>query len=461
MADPIPTIKPSPDRSDTIFALSSGHPPAAIAVVRICGPRAGDALRLLAGRVPEPRRAMLVNVRNPTTGEVIDQGLALWFPGPASETGEDMAELQLHGGRAVIAAALTALGGIEKLRLAEPGEFTRRAFEHGRIDLTRVEGLADLIYADTEAQRQQALRQLRGLLGNQAETWRRSLIEAMALIEAGIDFADEGDVPTTLVEPALDTVKQLCDIITKTLLDSRRGERLREGMGVAIAGPPNVGKSSLLNRIARRDVAIVSPYPGTTRDVIEVHLDLAGYPVTLLDTAGIRNSEDPVEQEGIRRARSRAADADLILWVIDESNFDSLHQITAATRTPPVWVVVNKVDLLGHAEVAGLKKRLAEGFPVSARTGSGIAQLLTELTGFARAFFEMTEPALVTRERQRHVLQDAAAALRRAIDEGRAGREEIIAEELRLAARALGRLTGRVDVEDVLDVVFRDFCIGK
>ena len=461
MADPIPTIKPGPDRSDTIFALSSGHPPAAIAVVRICGPRAGDALRLLAGRVPEPRRAMLVNVRNPTTGEVIDQGLALWFPGPASETGEDMAELQLHGGRAVIAAALTALGGIEKLRLAEPGEFTRRAFEHGRIDLTRVEGLADLIYADTEAQRQQALRQLRGLLGNQAETWRRSLIEAMALIEAGIDFADEGDVPTTLVEPALDTVKQLFDIITKTLLDSRRGERLREGMGVAIAGPPNVGKSSLLNRIARRDVAIVSPYPGTTRDVIEVHLDLAGYPVTLLDTAGIRNSEDPVEQEGIRRARSRAADADLILWVIDESNFDSLHQITAATRTPPVWVVVNKVDLLGHAEVAGLKKRLAEGFPVSARTGSGIAQLLTELTGFARAFFEMTEPALVTRERQRHVLQDAAAALRRAIDEGRAGREEIIAEELRLAARALGRLTGRVDVEDVLDVVFRDFCIGK
>ena len=300
------------DRNDTIFALSSGHPPAAIAVVRISGPRAGDALRLVAGRVPEPRRAMLANVRNPATGELIDQGLVLWFPGPASETGEDMAELQLHGGRAVIAAVLAALAGIEGFRLAEPGEFTRRAFEHGRIDLTRVEGLADLIYADTEAQRRQAFRQLRGLLGEQAETWRRTLLEAMALVEAGIDFPDEADVPTNLVAPALNTVSQLAESIEEIISKSERGEHLREGLVVAIAGPPNVGKSSLLNGIARRDVAIVSPFPGTTRDVIEVPLDLAGYPVTLLDTAGIRDSDDLVEQEGVRRARARAADADLM-----------------------------------------------------------------------------------------------------------------------------------------------------
>jgi tRNA modification GTPase len=312
-------LKPRMDRDDTIFALSSGRPPAAIAVVRLCGPRAGDALRMLAGRVPNPRVAALTNIRDPETGEVIDQALMLWFPGPASETGEDMAELQLHGGRAVIAAVLGALGRIEGLRLAEPGEFARRAFEHGRIDLTRVEALADLIYADTQAQRRQALRQLRGLLGDRAETWRRTLIEAMALIEAGIDFPDEGDVPAELIRPALNTVSQLLDEIDQSIASGNRGERLREGLVVAIAGPPNVGKSSLLNRIARRDAAIVSPIPGTTRDVIEVGLDLDGYPVTLLDTAGIRDSSDPIEQEGVRRARARAADADLVLWVADAS----------------------------------------------------------------------------------------------------------------------------------------------
>src|SRR5215469_3672802 len=304
---------------DTIFALSSGRPPAAIAVVRVSGPQAGAALEALIGKIPEPRRAALARLRDPDNQEIIDEGLALWFPGPRSETGEDTAELQLHGGRAVIASVLAALGRIEGCRLAEAGEFTRRAFENGRLDLTRVEGLADLIGAETEAQRRQAFRQMRGLLGDRAEAWRTAIIEALALVEARIDFPDEGDVPEDLIRPALVRAKELRDEITQALADQRRGERLREGLVVAIAGPPNAGKSSLLNRLARRDAAIVSPFAGTTRDVIEVHLDLAGFPVTVLDTAGIRESSEPVEQEGVRRARERAAAADLVLWVVDGS----------------------------------------------------------------------------------------------------------------------------------------------
>src|SRR5580658_8989981 len=307
-----------PDRS-TIFALSSGRPPAAIAVVRVSGPRAGVAIEKLVGRVPEPRKAALARVREPASGEIIDEALALWFPAPHSETGEDVAELQLHGGHAVIAGVLDALGKIDGCRLAEAGEFTRRAFENGRLDLTEVEGLADLIAAETPAQRRQAFRQLKGLIGDRAEDWRRRLVEALALVEARIDFSDEADVPEDLVRPALYAAQQLRSEIAASLADGGRGERLRDGLVMAIAGPPNAGKSTLLNRLARREAAIVSPYAGTTRDVIEVHLDLGGYPVTLLDTAGVRESNEPVEQEGIRRAAERAAAADLVLWVVDVS----------------------------------------------------------------------------------------------------------------------------------------------
>src|SRR5271154_4652774 len=301
----------------TIFALSSGRPPAAIAVVRVSGPRANVALEKLIGRVPEPRRATLAQVRDPASGEIIDEALALWFPGPHSETGDDMAELQLHGSHAVIAAVFDALETIEGCRLAEPGEFTRRAFDNGRLDLTAIEGLADLIAAETPAQRRQAFRQLKGLIGDRAEAWREQIIAALALVEARIDFSDEADVPEDLIGPALHAAQQLRDEIAAVLADGRRGERLREGLVVAIAGPPNAGKSTLLNRLVRREAAIVSPYAGTTRDVIEVHLDLDGYPVTLLDTAGIRESDEPAEQEGVRRARARAAEADLVLWVVD------------------------------------------------------------------------------------------------------------------------------------------------
>src|ERR1700726_888691 len=342
-----------PDRS-TIFALSSGRPPAAIAVVRISGPSAGVALEKLIGRLPEPRKAALARVRDPASGEVIDEALVLWFPAPRSETGEDVAELQLHGGQAGIAGGLDALATIEGCRPAEAGEFTRRAFENGRLDLTAVEGLADLIAAETQAQRRLAFRQLKGLIGDRAEAWRRRLIEALALVEARIDFSDEADVPEDLIRPALHAAQQLRDEIASVLADGRRGERLRDCLVVAIAGLPNAGKATLPNRLARREAAIVSPHAGTTRDVIEVHLDLEGYPVTLLDTAGIRDSEEPVEQEGVRRARERAAAADLVLWVIDGSAGGvAIDGRPKNLGNAAIWLVLKKIDQANGTFVAG------------------------------------------------------------------------------------------------------------
>jgi len=454
-----------PDRS-TIFALSSGRPPAAIAVVRVSGRQARVALEKLIGRVPEPRVAALARVRDPVTGEAIDEALALWFPGPHSETGEDTAELQLHGGHAVVAGVLDALGRIEGCRLAEPGEFTRRAFENGRLDLTAVEGLADLIGAETPAQRRQAFRQLKGLIGDRAEAWRRQLVEALALVEARIDFSDEADVPEDLIGPAVDAAQRLRSEITAALAGGRRGERLREGLVVAIAGPPNAGKSTLFNRLARRDAAIVSPYAGTTRDILEVHLDLDGYPVTLLDTAGIRESTEPVEQEGVRRARERAADADLVLWVTDVSAEDRIAHPTRETlKASTLWLIENKIDLAGPYGATAWEKNDEYEFiiSISAAKGDGIDVIIERLAAFAREYFSMIETGIVTRARHRHLFEETVAAIDRALAEAAkpGDHEELIAEELRLAATALGRLTGRVDVEDILDVIFRDFCIGK
>src|ERR1700685_846066 len=301
---------------ETIFALSSGRPPSAIAIVRASGPQAGTVLAALAGKMPKPRLAAR-SLLHDASGQPIDDTVVLWFPGPASATGEDVAEFHVHGGRAVLASVLASLSAMPNLRAAEPGEFTRRAFENGKLDLTEAEGLDDLIHADTERQRRQALRQLNGLLGDRARNWRNQITEASALIEAGIDFSDEGDVPTELIAPAVVKIKALLGEIKEVLAAQGRSEKLREGLVVAIAGPPNVGKSTLMNALARREVAIVSPHAGTTRDVIEVQLDLDGYPVTVIDTAGIRESEDPVEQEGVRRARARAAEADLGLWISD------------------------------------------------------------------------------------------------------------------------------------------------
>lgn len=459
--------------SDTIFALSSGRPPAAIAVIRVSGPRAGDAVMALAGRMPPPRQAMLARLRDSrgagSVAEAIDDALVLWFPGPRSETGEDTAEFQLHGGRAVVAAVLAALGRLSGLRPADAGEFTRRAFANGKLDLTRVEGLADLIGAETEAQRRQALRQLQGLLGDKAEQWRARLIEALALVEALIDFPDEGGVPQDLLAPALAIAAELEREIHALVADERRGERLRDGLLVAIAGPVNVGKSSILNRLAKRPAAIVSPLAGTTRDAIEVHLDLAGYPVTVVDTAGLRNSGDPVEQEGVRRARERVAEADLVLWVVDATEGYPAAPPDELTKTSVPWVAVNKSDLLQGSKgkigvtdkpLGSLTEPGGTRFLVSARTGAGFDDLVSALANCAAQHFG-GESSIVTRQRHRKILTSCVESLRRALSEGTSGREDMVAEELRLAARALGRLTGRVDVEDVLDVIFRDFCIGK
>jgi tRNA modification GTPase len=449
---------------DTIFALSSGRPPAAIAVVRISGLRARVALEQLIGRVPQPRQASLARVRDPKTGAIIDEALALWFPAPNSETGEDMAELQVHGGRAVIAAVLAALAKVAGLRHAEAGEFTRRAFENGRMDLTAVEGLADLVAAETEAQRRQAYQHLKGLLGERAETWRQRLIEALALVEAGIDFSDEDDVPKDMMARALELIRPLAEEISKA--SAGQGERLREGLRVAIAGPPNAGKSTLFNRLARREAAIVSPFPGTTRDVLELHLDLGGYPVTVFDTAGIRETNDPVEREGVRRASEQAAGANLVLWVVDASASacQTLQLPAIKVESESIaWLVANKIDLVAEEEQRRIESRFDTkeivNF-VSSKTGAGVDELVNAIARFAERLFT-PEPALVTRERQRAHLKETVLALQGAQRAAQDGREEIMAEQLRLATRALGKLLGRVDVEDVLDVIFRDFCIGK
>jgi tRNA modification GTPase len=416
----------------------------------VSGPNAGRVVASLAGALPPPRVAKRVRLADPASGEPLDDGLLLWFPGPASVTGEDVAELHLHGSRAVLAGVAAALqrGG---LRLAEPGEFTRRAFLAGKLDLTQAEAVADLVAAETEAQRRQALRQLDGELGRLYGKWAERLARALAHLEAAIDFPDE-DLPPGLEEEIDRDVGALAGEIARHLADGRRGERLRDGIMVAILGPPNAGKSSLLNRIAQRDAAIVSPVAGTTRDVIEVAIDLAGYPVVLADTAGLRNSADAIEREGLRRALDRAEEADIRLFVFDA------RQPAEAGRAKD-WpqgatiLVANKIDLL-----SGGCGDLPDGaLPVSALTGAGVEGLLAALGAEVAASYRDRAPAL-TRARHRVALEEALSAL---IRSRTAALAELRAEDLRLAWRSLGHITGRVDVEDLLEMIFRDFCIGK
>lgn len=441
-------------KGETIYALSSGRLPAAIAVVRVSGPRAGAALETLIGKISEPRRAAHAIVRDPASGGIIDDALALWFPGPRSETGEDMAEIHLHGGRAIVAAVFQALARIDGFRPALAGEFTRRALANGKLDLAAVEGLGDLIAAETEAQRRQALAQFRGALSSQVERWRETLIGALAALEASIDFVDEDDVPEDLLTPAIAIIDQLAEEIRTALADADRGERLREGLVVAITGPPNAGKSTLLNRLAQRDIAIVTDIPGTTRDAIEVALDLGGVPVVLVDTAGVRETSDPVEAEGVRRALARAEEADLVLWL---SEADGPSTVPPRRERRQSLVVRTKSDRIdSEAQQAA---RAKGEMVLSAKTGEGMNELIRLLSAEAEALGG--EPALVTHARQRHALSEAAARLEAAKAVAVPGKDEIVVEELRLAARALGRITGRVDVEDVLDQVFRNFCIGK
>jgi tRNA modification GTPase len=439
----------SQTHSDTIYAPATASGRAAIAIVRISGPAAGRALRALSGHLPPPRAARHVRLRNPDNGEGLDDAIVLWFPGPASVTAEDVAELHLHGSRAVLAAVMAALAR-HGLRLAEPGEFTRRAFQNGKLDLTQAEAVADLAAAETEAQRRQALRQLDGQLGALYRGWAERLLRLLAHLEASIDFPDE-DLPPELEARVAAETSDLASEIACHLADGHRGERLRDGIAVAIVGPPNAGKSSLLNRLARREAAITSPIAGTTRDVIEVAIDLAGYPVVLADTAGLRDSVDSVEREGLRRALARAEVAELRLFVFDAGRPGDAAG-AEAWPGPDTLVIANKIDLV--ADRGGLPPG---ALAVSALTGEGIADLVAALASRVVEDYQIAAP-LLTRARHREALQTAAEALQRSLA---APLPELRGEDLRLAWRSLGHITGRVGVEDLLDVIFADFCLGK
>jgi len=443
-------------QDDTIFAFATAPGKAGVAVLRLSGPASGKTLAALVGRLPTPRRALVARLKDPHSGETIDKGLALWFPAPASLTGEDVAELHVHGGRAVASALLHALGAIPQLRPAEPGEFSRRAFLNGKLDLTEAEGIADLVAAETAAQRRLALRAIEGEAARLYENWRERLLAAQARLEAEIDFPDE-DLPEDLQRAAAAALDRIRGEIAAHLSDRGRGERLREGISVAILGPPNAGKSSLLNALARRDVAITAPAPGTTRDVIEAALDLAGYPVVLADTAGLRESSDPVEAEGMRRARARAASADLKLVVLDATRPEEAKAAKELIDADAI-VVANKIDL-ARAD-PDWADRLGAGRAVrlSARSGQGLDELERRLTEAVAARFNPGASPLIARARHRQALEECLAALERIPG---SPLPELAAEELRRAVNALGRITGRVGIEDLLDVVFRSFCIGK
>jgi tRNA modification GTPase len=435
----------------TFFALASAAGRAGVAVVRLSGPSAGIVFRRLCqpALVPVARQATLRALVHPKSGAVIDRALVLWFPAPHSFTGEDVVELHVHGGRAVLQALFDALSTLPDFAPAPAGAFTRRAFENGKLDLTEAEAIADLVDAETEAQRRQALRQLDGALGKLYRGWAQALTEVLAFLEATIDFADE-DLPPELADDQETVLTRLVEEISAHLDDRQRGERLRDGFTVALIGAPNVGKSCLLNALAGREAAIVTPHPGTTRDVIEVALDLRGWPVLLADTAGLRTTTDLIEQEGVKRALAKAADADVTLLVIDGTlplRQEDLDKIDARTI-----VVVNKSDLMT------LPSPYEKAILVSATRGSGLDLLMEALVDRLETMYGLLEQPSLTRARHRTALETCRASLTRAL-----GTQEIDlkVEDVRLALRALGRITGTVDVEDLLDLVFSRFCIGK
>lgn len=441
-------------KPDTIVALATGAGRAGVAVIRLSGPAAGPTLSALTARdLPKPRMATREAFCDPRTGVSLDDGLALWFPGPHSFTGEDVAELHIHGGPAVIAAVIDACLSQPGVRPAEPGEYTRRAFENRKLDLAEAEGLADLVDAETEGQRRQALRQRRGALSAVYEGWRGRLIEAAALIEAEIDFPDE-DLPGALAQRSGPILQALADDMGQHLNDAHRGERIRDGFRIAIIGPPNAGKSSLLNALAQREAAIVSDIPGTTRDVVEVRLVLAGFPVWIADTAGLREAADAIEAEGVRRALARAEEADLRLGVV-EAGTEPPASLKAALQ-PSDLLIQSKADIVraktSYAEYGSLG--------VSALTGEAIPELLSLLSSRVAEALSREEAPVLTRARHRRLVEEAQGALLRAIPALDVG-PELAAEDVRVAADQIGRLTGRIDVEDLLGEIFSSFCIGK
>jgi tRNA modification GTPase len=433
--------------TDTIYAPATAAGRAAIAVVRVSGPKTREAVRALGGRLPKPRRASLRRLKG-ATGEAIDEGLVLWFPAPGSYTGEDSAEFHVHGGPAVVAALLEALAA-QGLRLAEPGEFTRRAFEHGRLDLAQAEGVADLVDAETAAQRRQALAQLGGRLSEVQARWRDGLVRASAMLEAAVDFPDE-EVPADVAARARPILEILADELETAAADADRGERVREGFRIALLGAPNAGKSTLLNALAKREAAIVSPTPGTTRDIIEVPMVLGGYKVIVADTAGLRAASDEIEAEGVRRAEAWAQSAGLRVWLVDGYG-EPQPQVPAVLREGDI-VLLTKRDLGEGLE--GLP-----GEPFTARSPNDVAWLERSLTARVVEALSGSEPPAATRLRHKALLREAAERLRHALAEDHA--LELAAEDVRLAARALDRITGRIGPDEVLGRIFATFCIGK
>ncbi len=433
---------------DTIFASATPPGRSALAVIRVSGPHCRTICETVAGGVPAPRQAAFRRLHD-SDGEIIDEALVLYFEGPRSETGEDTLELQVHGSPAVMAHLVRLLGALPGCRPAEPGEFAQRAFLNGKIDLTAVEGLADLVDAETEAQRRLAVRQMGGALKELYEGWRARLVEILALAEAGIDFVDEGDVAGDIGGQIAPQLGALAEEIRAHLRDDRKGERIRSGAVVTLAGRPNVGKSSLMNALARREVAIVTDVPGTTRDRLEVKLDLGGMAVTVIDTAGLRETDDVVEREGVRRARAAMEEADLVLLLGP--------QAMPADPKIETWKVESKIDTTGSA--AG--RRDDGSFGISVKTGEGLPELLQAITDRFAGDVAASGDVLLTQARYRHHLCEALDALAAAQAIGYDAGPDLFTEELRRAAGSIGRITGRVDVEEVLGVVFSRLCIGK
>lgn len=444
--------------SDTIYALASARGTAGVAVIRVSGSQAFASLSAL-GEVekPTPRKAVLCHLRHNVSRETLDQALVLPFVAPQSYTGEDVVEYHLHGGMAVVRGVLDALAGMEGHRMAEPGEFTRRAFENGKMDLTEAEGIADLIHAETEMQKLQALSQMGGALAALYDGWRERLVKILAYVEAELEFPDE-DLPDDMLARITPQIQLLAREIAAHMDDNRRGERLRDGVRIAIIGAPNAGKSSLVNALAQRDIAIVSDIAGTTRDVIEAHLDIAGYPVILSDTAGLRPDQigneghDAIESEGIRRALRVAQEADIRVILYDGTQ-DAPDAHSLALESLP-----NTISVINKADGAVRLRHPANPIQISAQSGSGLDVFLSALAKMITGLIGRVDSPTITRQRHREACAGCLKALERAL---LAPLPELTAEDLRLSVRDLGRITGRVDVEDLLDVVFRDFCIGK
>lgn len=435
---------------DTIFALSSGNPPAGVAIVRISGPKVRFGLEILSGKIPLPRRATFSDIKD-RNGYRLDRGLVLFFPAPHSFTGEDVAELQIHGSRASVAAVLAALTDLDGYRLAEPGEFTRQAFENGKLDLTEVEGLSDLIRAETESQRRQALFQADGGLRSLYEGWARRLTHARAMIEAELDFSDEEDIPGSVSDQIWNDMHLLLAEIRRHLDQASVAEVVRDGFRIALIGPPNVGKSSLLNYLADRDVAIVSDIPGTTRDIVEVRLDIGGNLVVLQDTAGLRESTDQVEIEGIRRSQIAADTADLVLHLSEAKPTSEKPGIKGKQEIR----VLTKTD-----QVSGYVRDYEDDFGVSTVTGAGVDILLEEISNRLAKLVPASSTGLPTRSRHVEFLSRCIGELQTAIQDVGAP-VEVRSEYLRMAGSWIGKITGRVDVEELLGIIFSEFCVGK